>query len=205
MTKAKKTESVAEILARRKANANGKTKTKTATPKKEGKKKPALNKSGKNVTKKNIKQTQNNSNKDNDKKELNSDLLGLRHPQGYLAFIDFLATPDYLREYDTQAEFAQSIGVDPTTLVAWKKRDGFWADLREQRRNFIREELLTKSISALMKKILKEGNASEVKLLHQLADEFEEKSVVENRSPVQALSVERKEQILQNIKNWKKK
>ena len=209
MSKAKKTESVAEILARKKANAKGKTKinktNKKTTTKKAGVKKPAPKKAGKIVEKKSTKQTRNNF--DNKKKinEIHSDLVGLRHPQGYLEFIDFLATPPHLREHETQAEFAKSIQVSENTLTDWKKRVGFYEDLNERRRNIVDVEMLATSVTALHKRILKKGKGADVKVLWQIAGRFEEKSVVENKPPIKQLSVERKEQILKNIKNWKKK
>jgi len=193
MTKAKKPESVADILKRRKA-ITGKTKIKTT------KKKTAPKKAVKVVKK----QTPKNAKDKNILEKLNSNMVGLRNPAGYLELIDFLGTPPHLREYDTQAELAKQIGVDTGTLSDWKKREGFWEDVREKRKNYIREEMLTASISAMYRKILKEGGAPEVKLLHQLADEFVEKSEVTNKNTIKALSIERKEAILKNLQNWGK-
>lgn len=192
MTKATKPESVAEILKRRQANAKA-PQQKTAKAEKPAK--VAKVKSAKKPT--TIK-----GEKKDIFKTFNSDFTGLRNTSEYIAFIDFMATPKELREIETQGEFSKHFKVSENTLTDWKRREGFWEDVREARRKYIREEFLGTALLALKKSILKDGKAPEVKLLYQLADEFEEKSSVEVKKPTK-LTSEQMAGLAERLKRWK--
>lgn len=109
MSKAKK-ETVAQILARKKKNE---------TTKPVQKKKTGVNATKKKKNTK--KRTPINSDNKKKKDKQNSDINNLRNSQKYLDFIEFIATPAYLKEYESQKEFANEIGVGKDTLSKWKK------------------------------------------------------------------------------------
>lgn len=132
---------------------------------------------------------------------LNSDFSNLRNTNEYLCFIDFMATPKEFRDIQNQGEFSKEFKVSENTLTAWKNRQGFWEDVREARRKYIRSEMLGTAIVALKRSILKDGKAPEVKLLFQLADEFEEKSVVIKKTS--KLTEEQKAGFADRLKRWK--
>lgn len=192
MTKANKPESVAEILKRRQASA------KAPQPKTTKAEKPAKVAKVKSVKK----PTKIKGEKKEIFKTFNSDFTGLRNTSEYIAFIDFMATPKELRDLETQGEFSKFFKVSENTLTDWKRRDGFWEDVREARRKYIREEFLGTALLALKKSILKDGKAPEVKLLYQLADEFEEKSSVEVKKPTR-LTSEQMAGLAERLKRWK--
>lgn len=128
--------------------------------------------------------------------------LGIIKTAEYLAFIDFMATPKEYREEQTAGEFAKKFGVDINTLTEWKKKTGFWEAVREARQAYIKENDLGTALVALKRSIVKYGKAPEIKLLFQLADEFEEKSVVENRPPSK-LTPEQEAGFAERLKRWK--
>ena len=133
---------------------------------------------------------------------LNSSLIGLKNPSAYLAFIEFIATPPHLREIQTQQEFSKEFGVHQDTLADWKKRIGFEEDVDDARKRIVSFNMLSTALSALHKKILKEGNAGEVKLLYQIAGKLEERKVIEDKRPVRELSEDRKADIAKRLENW---
>jgi len=191
MSKAKP-ESVAEIIARRKANAT----------KKETEKKPAPKKAGVIVGKKKKKATPINSNKKTPDKKANKDIENLRNPDLYLMFVEWMATPDRFREVLTQKEFAKEIGVGEDTLSEWKKRPGFWDSVREERRSVIKDKMVNNVISALYRTAIRDGQAKEAKLLLELGGEYEEKRVTENTHTIKELSEERQKEISKRLDNW---
>jgi len=201
MSKAK-TESVAEIIARKKAESTRKTSTAPKTIKKIEKKKPAIKKAGFIVDKKNKGDIQNHSDNNETGKGLNSSLLNIMNPSAYLAFIEFIATPPHLREIKTQGEFAKEFRISEDTLSLWKKRAGFEEDVDDARKRIVNFDMLSTALSALHRKIIKEGGASEVKLLYQIAGKLEEKKVIEDKRPVRELSEERKTEIAKRLENW---
>lgn len=199
MSTANKPESVAEIIARRKASEQGTTKQPGDSPER----RTAPKKAVKPVGKKQI--TSNKLKKPRRGREIVSDMASVKKVDVYLAFIEFLATPPHLKDIQTQEEFSKKYEVSGWTLSEWKKRDGFFDDVDSKRKEIINEKMLTFSLTALHKKIVTEGNGSDVKVLWQIAGKFEERKVVETKKNVKKLSVERKEQILKNIQNWKVK
>ena len=201
MSKAK-TESVAEIIARKKAESTRTTNSTPKTTKKIEKKKPATKKAGFIVGKKNKEEIRIDSDCEEMGKGLNSSLLGIQNPATYLAFIEFIATPTHLREIQTQQEFAKEFRISEDTLSLWKKRLGFEEDVDDARKRVISFNMLSTALSALHRKIIKEGNAGEVKLLYQIAGKLEERKVIEDKRPVRELTEEKKAQIAKNIENW---
>ncbi len=133
-----------------------------------------------------------------------SEIKGWKKIDEYLLFIDFMATPKAYRKIETMDEFGKKYGVHRDTLTDWKNRKGFWLDVREARKKYIREEMLGDALLSLKRSVLKDGKAPEVKLLFQLADEYEEKSVVENRRPT-TLTDQQKIDIAKRLKKWQGK
>ena len=134
-------------------------------------------------------------------KNKNDAPLGVLKTTEYLAFIEFTATPKEYREEQTAKEFASKIGVSVDSLTDWKKKSGFWQAVREARQNYIKENDLGTALVSLKRSIIKYGKAPEVKLLFQLADEYEEKSIVENRPT--RLTPEQEAGFADRLKRWK--
>lgn len=109
--------------------------------------------------------------------ENNKDLEGLVKVQEYLKFIEFMALPASLRKkvfgYITGGKFAKEFNVSIDTLTDWKRRDGFWERVRKIRKEWVKEKV-SEVLDALYKKSVAEGNANEVKLFLQYAEEFED-------------------------------
>ena len=135
-----KTKSVAEILA---------SKKKATEITKEEKKKPAIKKAVVISAKKTKSPTQINHNKKPLTKKEQKGIENLRNPDKYLDFVRFIATPDNFKEIKTQKEFAKEHGVNVWTLSEWKKRDGFWDRVAEERKLMMKENMTSKIIMAV--------------------------------------------------------
>ena len=198
MTKAKP-ESVAEIIARKKAES---TRKNDSTPKikTQTEKKPATKKAGFVGGKKEKKKAPIVAKKKHHTKKPKCVLDNMRKPDIYLEFISFHATLPNFKTIQTQAEFAKEFGVDEGTLSDWKKRDGFWDSVRDERRTMMKERMVPKIIMAVYNKTLKEGSSKEAKLLLELSGEYEERKVIENN--VRELPPGRKEEISKRVKMW---
>lgn len=197
----KKPMTVADILAKRKQEDE---KKKIAEDKKIKVEQEREEKRSKKIAEKEKKESPKNSKNIDNSANLNSAIENMKNPSEYIAFIEFIATPKDLREIETQGEFSKKFGVGQDTLSAWKRRDGFWDDVRVIRKQIIREDYLPLALVALKRTALRDGKAPEVKLLFQLADEFVEKSEVETRKSTK-LSPQRKEEIANCLKAWKGK
>jgi len=186
--KTKKPETVADVLRRREEEAK---KKEAIILEREARR---AEKEKKQALKEFQKKTNSKTGKDGEKK--------LLYEAEYQAFIEFMATPRVYRELENQGEFSKHFKVSEQTLSKWKLRADYKYRLRAERAKYISEEMLGDALVALKKKILKEGNASEVKLLFQLADEFEEKTSVEHRKP-STLTAEQKAKFAERLASWK--
>lgn len=188
-----KQESVADIIARKK-------KISTEQPKKEVKKKPAKKRAGVVVGKK--KATIKNHKKRTFTKKPKNDIENLKKPDVYLDFIRFIATPDNFRDIQTQGEFAKKFNVEQPTLTNWKKRDGFWDRVRDERKEIMKDKMVNKVIMAVYRKALRDGTSKEAKLLLELSGEYEEKRILDAR--ISNLTPERAKEIDERVRVWDK-
>lgn len=191
MSKAKQ-ESVAEILARQKTN----------TIKKETKKKPATKKAGVIVGKKKKISKPIATKKNKHIKKTKQDLDNMRKPDVYLEFIRFTATLPNFRKLQNQQEFAKEFGVEESTLSNWKKKEGFWDEVREERKASMKDNMVGNIIMAVYRKAIREGTSKEAKLLLELSGEYEEKRTIDNTHVIKELSEERQEEISKRLDNW---
>ena len=120
------------------------------------------------------KTTRNNS-KNNDA------LKGLRHPLEYDQFVLWTATPEPLREPQTQRKLAEKFGVGNDTLSEWKQREGFWEQVHRELRTWSKDR--TPNVIYALYNKAKSGGAAEVKLWLQYIDGFSEKSVTQFEQP----------------------
>ncbi len=104
----------------------------------------------------------------------------LKHPTEFEQFVSWMALPEPSRKPREQQEFAKTIGVHSDTLTDWKKREGFWEEVRGKRPEWGKEKL-SNIWYALYKKIIADGSAAEVKLWLQYFDDFKETTVQKNR------------------------
>lgn len=190
----KKTESVAEILKRKRAEAKGQQQNK-ATEKPTADKvikisdapKPGLT----------------SFNKIPDTKTSKEAERTLRNQAEYLMFIEFMATPKVYREIQTIKEFSKKIKVSEQTLSEWQKRSDYHQRFRESLKGYIRDNMVGNAIASMQRKIMKEGNASEVKLLLQVAEMVEDRSIVET-PPTSNLTTEQMAGMAERLRLWKK-
>ena len=140
-----KQESVADIISRRKKVSSKQTK-------KEVKKKPANKKAGVVVRKNTKKKIRIHLDKNNSGKTPDKDGKELVYPSVYQEFIRFIATLPNFRKLQTQGEFAKHFRVSEDTLSLWKKRDGFWDSVREERKTMMKNDMIPNIIMAVYRK-----------------------------------------------------
>lgn len=127
----------------------------------------------------------------------------LRNQAEYLMFIEFMATPKVYREIQTIKEFSKKIKVSEQTLSEWQKRSDYHQRFRESLKGYIRDNMVGNAIASMQRKIMKEGNASEVKLLLQVAEMVEDRSIVET-PPTSNLTTEQMAGMAERLRLWKK-
>jgi hypothetical protein len=96
----------------------------------------------------------------------------------YRKFVIFTATPQQFREkefgYVDQKGFAKANGISERHLGTWKRLDEFWPEVSKAMDVYLKQ--FTPSVrGAMLNKILKTGDAAEVKLWHQLVEDWSEK------------------------------
>src|SRR5947209_15775829 len=63
------------------------------------------------------------------------------HKYEFDQFAQWMALPKRLREPLTQGEMAKKLGVNADTPSDWKKRDDFWALVKQYRSTFLKETI----------------------------------------------------------------
>ncbi|MFA5424279.1 MAG: hypothetical protein WC374_10530 [Phycisphaerae bacterium] len=104
-----------------------------------------------------------------------------------------MATPQQFREkefgYIDQQGFAKNNKMSKQQLIVWKKFPEFWEDVNKAMDIYLKQ--YTPSVrGAMLNKILKTGDAAEVKLWHQLVEGWSEKTDNQfsvNRESIKAL------------------
>jgi hypothetical protein len=111
----------------------------------------------------------------------------------YRKYIIFVATPQQFRErefgYVDQKAFSKANQISERQLITWKNLDDFWPEVNKAMDAYLKQ--YTPSVrGAMLNKILKTGDAAEVKLWHQLVEDWSEKtdtSLSVNRESIKAL------------------
>jgi hypothetical protein len=111
----------------------------------------------------------------------------------YRKYILFCATPNQFREKEfgctTNEAFGKSNGVSLRSLMVWRVRDDFWPQVNKAMDVYLKQ--YTPSVrGAMLNKIMKTGDAAEVKLWHQLVEGWSEKTDNQfsvNRESIKAL------------------
>ena len=106
-----------------------------------------------------------------------------RYPE-YHRLVEWLATPTPARNPKTLLLLAKELGVHFTTLSRWQAVDGCYEDVRKRIKKELRSDLAN-VFQALRNKIFKEGNAREIKLFLQWADDFVEKHEIEQKNAIE--------------------
>jgi len=83
----------------------------------------------------------------------------LRHPYEYAEFIKWMATPSVLRKPKTQQDLSKEFKVSEQALSAWKKRDGFWDEVRLEMKIWAKDKT-PNVIQAIYQVIIKQGKNS---------------------------------------------
>jgi hypothetical protein len=125
--------------------------------------------------------------------KLNPPPKGIKRVYEYRKFVLFMATPQQFREkefgYIDQQGFAKNNKMSKQQLIVWKKFPEFWEDVNKAMDIYLKQ--YTPSVrGAMLNKILKTGDAAEVKLWHQLVEGWSEKTDNQfsvNRESIKAL------------------
>jgi transcriptional regulator with XRE-family HTH domain len=123
----------------------------------------------------------------------------------YLEFVSWMSQPSVMRQPKTLQDFAKKIGIHKDTLTNWKSSKSFWSDVKTEK-TFLMQEWLGTAIAALFRKIMKYGNACDVKLLFQLAGEWEygKRTPEEESMRAESKLTETKiEEMAKKLKKWK--
>ena len=100
----------------------------------------------------------------------------------YWKLVEWCATPSPLRKPATLIELAKTLSVHNTTLSRWQAMPEFYGDARARIKKELRGEL-PDILYSLRNKIFKEGNATEIKLFLQWADDFTDKQEIVHKGP----------------------
>ena len=101
-------------------------------------------------------------------------LKGLKHPLEFSQFISWLALPESLRNPQNQKDLAEKFGVGEDTLSDWKKRNGFWNEVKTQHKDFGKAR--TADVLEGLYHKAKKGTAPEVRLWLQYFEGFSERA-----------------------------
>lgn len=105
--------------------------------------------------------------------------------EDYLAFIDWVSTPEDLRKPATREEFALERGFNhPRVLYYWQRRPDFWPAVQEKMRMWAKERT-PEVLQALFKKIKRTGNSHEARLWLEWADGWEAKTSASTKPTTQ--------------------
>ncbi len=110
---------------------------------------------------------------------------GVRKKADYKMFVKFYSMPTIFREkeygYSLEKDFAKEYNVSPDTLTDWKKREEFNPDVDIQLMKWGGDQT-PDVIQALLKTILADGKAAEVKLWLQFIKGWKEGVILEQPS-----------------------
>jgi len=95
-------------------------------------------------------------------------ISGIKDLGGFLRFIEWIATPQYLREPKFQKDLAELIGVSEDTLTDWKRHPQFPLLLQSKISAWIKERV-PDVIGALYETASAKGESKEVELFLRLA------------------------------------
>lgn len=132
----------------------------------------------------------------------------IRHQMEYYDFIEWIATPSSIRNPKTQQELSKKFGVGQDTLSEWKSRQYFWEEVTKKRKNWGRERT-PEVILAMYNRIIKTGNAAEVKLWLEYFESWSEKTAAVIQDPLKrkyghlsnAELMELRRRLIEKIKN----
>ena len=94
---------------------------------------------------------------------------GIQRASEFIQFAKWLATPAWLREIQTQKEFADSIYVSEDTLTDWKKYPQFWILFSQEMKGWMKDRVAD-VIGALYMKITNEkAMAKDVEMFLKMA------------------------------------
>ena len=149
-----------------------------------------------------IKKTIDSIHKQTPKKSKKKKERDLRKPFEYAQFIKWIATPSVLRIPKIQGELEKEFVVSQGLLSKWKKRDGFWDEVRLEMKVWAKDKT-PNVIQAIYQIIIKQGKGSPqaAKLWLQYIEQWAEGQEIKT---ISELTIKEKT-TLEDIKKMSKK
>ena len=129
----------------------------------------------------------------------------IKKNEKYSEFIRWFSQPNAIRQPKNLQDFAKIIGIHKDTLTNWKNTQSFWKDIKLER-VFWMQDMLGDAVLALYKRIIRYGNACDVKLIFQLAGEWNHGNKLPEEIAIEAenkLVESKKKEILEKLKEQK--
>ena len=127
-------------------------------------------------------------------------LSGLQNQDVYAVFVDWIATPQRLRQPETQKAFSQRYKIHQNTLTEWKKRPQFFDHVRRRIKTNSLDDLGT-VLDAFKRRIIEKPSGSDVKVFLEYMGDFEQRISFKDEPTESGLSKERIEEIRVAVKN----
>lgn len=92
-------------------------------------------------------------------------------------YIEWVATPEELREQRRLADFAEHIGISRVTLWRWNKIPGFHEAVQEQTKQYLGDAL--PEVLATLKEMARRGSFPHQKMYLEMLGMYQQRSVVD--------------------------
>lgn len=110
--------------------------------------------------------------------------------------VNWIAQPATDRDPKTQKELAKKLEIDESTIIDWKKIDGFWEEVKKIRLLWVKDKVSSVLLGLYGKAL--GGGAQEVKLFLQYAGEFVEEIKIKQ---TEEYSPETVKKVMDTLKN----
>ncbi len=121
--------------------------------------------------------------KRSDKKGTPEEVRHVKLHMEYERFLEWMATPEQIRNPKTQKAFADQNKISEDTLSLWKRRDGFWTEWESRVRYSSLRDKIPAYLHAVGGKVMRDGSAQEMLVLLKYVLGWSDKSVFVDETP----------------------